>query len=146
MEQRRQLGQVTGWLRRYQGNGLASLPTGFPPVCKSPQRGHMAARKGIHPSHDDRPWPTLSPGSGCQQDWASLPFGGAVLAPPRTGAWFSVPLDQPQCAMPDPLVTNVQGHILSSLLWNFLGPSLCPTPFSCLRRGQQAKNSNRCSF
>lgn len=47
---------------------------------------------------------------------------------PRSGDWFSVPLDQSQSAMPDPLVTNVQGHILSSLLWNFPGPSLCPTP------------------
>lgn len=48
MEQQRQLEEVTGWLRRYQGNGLASLPTGLPPVCKSPQWGHMAARKVIH--------------------------------------------------------------------------------------------------
>lgn len=83
MEQQRQLGQVTGWLRRYQGNGLASLPTGLPPVCKSSRRGHMAARKGIHPSRDDRPWQTMwvSPGPGCQQDWAFLPLHGAVLTP-----------------------------------------------------------------
>lgn len=84
---------------RYPDNGHASLPTGLPPVCKSPQRGHMAARKGIHPSHDDRPWPTMwvSPGPGCQQCWASLPLCGVFWAPPRTVVQFSVPLDQPVC-------------------------------------------------
>lgn len=35
---------------RYPDNGHASLPTGLPPVCKSPQRGHMPPGKAfIHP-------------------------------------------------------------------------------------------------
>lgn len=72
---------------RYRDNGHDSLPTGLPPVCKSPQWGHMVARKGTHPSHDERPWPIMwvSPGPGCQQSWTSLPLYGAVLAPP--GQW-----------------------------------------------------------
>lgn len=108
----------------------------------------MAARKGIHPSHD-RPCPE---NGGVSRVWipARQGFPPLVWDNPgssRTGAWFSVPLDQPPSAMSDPLVTNVQGHNLSSLLWNFRTQPLShPPPPSCLRRGQQAKNSNRCSF
>lgn len=61
MEQRRQLGQVIGWLRRYQGNGLASLPTGLPPEAKSAKGMVTPAGKGqsVRPQvlQHGPPWP-----------------------------------------------------------------------------------------
>ena len=80
----------------------------------------MAARKGIHPSHD-KPCPE---NVGVSRAWIPVRQGFPPLVwdspgSSKTGAWFSVPLDQPWSAMSDPLVTNVQGHNLSSLLWNF---------------------------
>lgn len=88
---------------RQQSRQPAPASTGLPPVCKLQQWGHMAAMKGIDPSHDNRlkaPCNVGDSGLDPRKAGLSFPLGETGRALSRTGPPHPTPtlvffLDQP---------------------------------------------------